>query len=65
MVLDYGLAWGIEILTKYLLADHSPKDIVLKGMDRRDARRLKREADEAEKKRIEEETTTLEKNKDQ
>jgi cation-transporting ATPase 13A1 len=50
MIIDYGVAWLIEIVMKALFSDNTPRPIVTKGLERREARRrleLEKEAREA------------------
>ena len=52
MILDYGGAWIAEIILKYLFADNQPKEMITRGIERREARRavesqLKEDAEDA------------------
>ncbi|KAL8291698.1 hypothetical protein RQP46_001956 [Phenoliferia psychrophenolica] len=57
MVLDYGGAWIAEIVLKYLFADNQPKEMITRGIERREARRVveaqeKEDAEDAARLRI-------------
>ncbi|KAH8827253.1 hypothetical protein DL96DRAFT_1606032 [Flagelloscypha sp. PMI_526] len=47
MVIDFGGCWIIEKTCKYLFADLEPREMVTRGKERREARRIK-QAEEAE-----------------
>ncbi|BGP13232.1 hypothetical protein JCM10213_004997 [Rhodosporidiobolus nylandii] len=51
MVLDFGLAWIVDIVLKALFADNHPKPLITRGRERREARR---EAERREQELIEE-----------
>lgn len=39
MVIDYGGAWLTDIVLKSLLSDATPKEMITRGSERREARR--------------------------
>ena len=40
MVLDYGGAWISDIVLKYFFGDTTPKELITRGSERREARRI-------------------------
>lgn len=40
MIIDFAGCWLIEVICKYLFADLEPKDMITRGRDRREQRRM-------------------------
>ena len=53
MIIDFGGCFVVENVCKFLFADLEPKEIIQRGRERRDARRIEEERVRAEREKTE------------